>query len=332
MRFPLLTTVALTIAFPAIAATPADFVPAAPIAAPDGKWDFASWDADHARVIVAHGKDVLVIDPASGTVRAIGDIAGAHAALAIPGGNRILVSSGKDDSLRILDAVTGAEEARVAVAGDPDATVISADGRTAYVMGSRAGAVSVVDLASLKETARIVLKPELEVPVIVGTLLAVNDEEANEIELADLASGKAIGAIRLTGCEGPTGMAYAPEAGLSLSTCANGKAALVDLAARKVVALLPIGLGPDTAIWDGAHHRFLVPCGKSATLSIIALEGRSARVLAPVKTDANARTAAYDPASGALYLPAARFRPAEAGKKPLLEPGSFHIAVLKPAR
>ena len=314
----------------ALAATAPAFVPAAAIPAADGKWDFASWDGEHARLLVAHGQDVLVIDPAAGTVRAIGAIAGAHAALAIPGTDRILVSSGHDDSVRVLDATSGAEVARIPVASDPDAAVLSGDGRSAYVMGAKAGAVSVIDLAALKEVARIALKPALEVPVLAGTLLAVNDEDAGEIELADLTTGKAAGTIALPGCTGPTGMAYAPEAGLSLSACANGKAALVDLEARRMVALLPIGLGPDTAIWDGARHRFLVPCGKSSTLSIIMLAGRKPRVMPAVTTEPSARTAALDPASGRLYLPAGRFAPAEPGKKPALIPGSFHIVVLKP--
>lgn len=325
-------TLAAALTFPAIVVSAASSLPAftqAPsIPAPDGRWDFVSWDAEHGRVLVAHGKDVLLIDPATGTVRAIGDIAGAHAVLAIPRTNRILVSSGKDDTVRILDAPSGAEIARIAVAGDPDAAILSADGNTAYVMGATAGAVSMIDLVTLKQTARITLKPALEVPVIAGTILAVNDEDAGEIELADLATGKAAGSIAMPGCDGPTGMAYAPDAGLSLSTCTNGKAALVDLTAHKLLALLPIGLGPDTAIWDAGHHRFLVPCGKSGTLSIIALNGRTPRVMPPVKTEASARTAAFDALSGRLYLPAARFQPAPAGKRPELVAGSFHLVVL----
>lgn len=325
-------TLAAALIFPAMSASAASpmpsFAQAPSIPAPDGRWDFASWDAEHGRVLVAHGKDVLLIDPATRTVRAIGDIAGAHAALAIPRTNRILVSSGKDDTVRILDAESGAEVARIAVAGDPDAAILSADGSTAYVMGAKAGAVSVIDLAAFKETARIALKPALEVPVIAGTILAVNNEDAGEIDLADLTTGKAAGVIAMPGCEGPTGMAFAPEAGLSLSTCANGKAALVDLSAHKLLTLLPIGLGPDTAIWDAGHHRFLVPCGKSGTLSVIALHKRTARVMPPVKTEASARTAAFDAVNGRLYLPAARFQAALAGKRPELVAGSFHLAVL----
>ena len=318
------------------AAAPAPAVHIVPsISAPDGRWDFASWDAAHQRVLVAHGIDVLVIDPApgaaNGAVRAIGKLAGAHGVLAIPGTDTLLVSSGHDDSVRILDETSGAEVARIPVVADPDAMILSVDGRTAYVMGADSGAISILDLATKAETGRIALKPGLEVPVLVSpTLLAVNNEKVSEIELADLASGTMAGVIALPGCTGPTGLALDPETGVALSSCANGVAALVDISARRLLALVPIGQGPDTAIWQKARHHFLVPCGRSGTLSIVALDGRKAHALPPVTTEVSARTAALDPASGALYLPAARLLPAVAGARPAPAPGSFHLLVLAP--
>ena len=335
--------VTLAIAGAAAMADPAPaFHPAGSITAPDARWDFASWDGPHARLLVAHGQDVLVIDPANtgpagSGVRAIGKLVGAHGVQAIPGTETLLVSSGHDDSVRVLNEVTGEELARIAVAADPDAVVLSADGRTAYVMGADSGMVSIIDLAKRAETGRIALKPGLEVPVLASpTLLAVNNEQLSEIDLADLATAKAAGAIALPGCTGPTGLALAsnhgaPDLHLALSACANGVAALVDLSARTLVALVPIGQGPDTAIWQGAQHRFLVPCGRSGTLSIIVLEGRTPRVLPPVTTEVSARTAALDPVSGWLYLPAARFVPGVAGGRPAIVPGSFHLLMLAPA-
>jgi len=322
------SALAVTVAA-AVPTTPA-FHSAAPIAAPDGRWDFTSWDAEHGRVLVAHGQDVLIFGPA-GSVHAIGKLAGAHGVLAIPGSNHVLVSSGKDDSVRVLDSTTGAELAKIAVTGDPDAMILSDDGHTAYVMGADSGAISIVDLVSNTEKGRIKLKAGLEVPVLLSpTLLAVNNEPQGEIELADLATGKAAGVIAMPGCKEPTGLAYVPEQGLGLSACANGVAALVDMKARALVKLLPIGMGPDTAIWQESAHRFLVPCGRSGTLSIISLNGREAKVEASIPTQTTARTAALDPASGKLYLPAASFGAAVGGGRAPMVPGSFHLLVLAP--
>ena len=326
--------IALALVADVAAAAPAgpSFHASASIPAPDGRWDFASWDAAHQRVLVAHGQDVLVVDPAgSGSVRAIGSLAGAHGVLAIPNRTTLLVSSGHDDSVRILDETSGAELARIPVAADPDAMILSADGHTAYVMGADSGVISILDLVRKVETGRITLKPGLEVPVLVSaSLLAVNNEPKGEIELADLATGQAAGVIAMPGCKEPTGLAYAPEQGLALSACANGVAALVDMKAKRMLHLLPIGMGPDTAIWQAARHRFLIPCGRSGMLSIVSLEGRAASVEPSVTTEPSARTAALDPVSGNVYLPAVRFGAASGGGRPPLVPGSFHVLVLAP--
>jgi hypothetical protein len=319
---------AMSAAFAAPAKPP--FHSLAPIPAPDGRWDFTSWDAEHGRVLVAHGQDVLIFDPA-GSVRAIGKLAGAHGVLAVPGSNTVIVSSGKDDSLRVLDAISGNELAKIAVVGDPDAMILSADGHTVYVMGADSGAISIVDLVSYSEKGRINLKAGLEVPVLISpTLLAVNNEPQGEIELADLATGKAAGVIAIPGCKAPTGLAYAPQQGLALSACANGVAAIVDMKARALVKLLPIGMGPDTAIWQESEHRFLVSCGRSGTLSIISLNGNEAKVEPAVTTQISARTAALDPASSKVYLPAASFGAEVAGSRAPMIQGSFHLLVLAP--
>jgi YVTN family beta-propeller protein len=326
---------AATFAASSATAAPAGpaYVKAASIAAPDGGWDFASWDADHRLLLVAHGKDVLVIDPAHPeAVRALGALQGAHGVVAIPDSNNLLVTSGKDNTVRVIDETSGSELASISVAANPDAVILSASGNRAYVMGARGGAISIIDLTKNAEVGRIALKPALEVPVLVTPgLLAVNNEDANEIEFANLLTKKAAGVIKLTGCEGPTGLAYDPATGLALSSCANDKAALTDLRARKVVALLPIGDGPDTVIWDASHKRFLVPCGKSGALSVIRMQGRKALVEQAVTTEASARTAAFDPATGRVYLPAARFSPPAPGaKRGTIDAGSFHIVVMAP--
>ena len=324
----------------ALTTTAALAAPAAPayvkvgtISAPDDRWDFASWDAAHHLLLVAHGKDVLVIDPAHpDSIRAIGTLQGAHGVVAIPDTTNLLVTSGKDNTARVIDAVSGKEIASIPVAGVPDAVILSASGRRAFVMANKGGAISIVDLARNAEVGRIALKPGLEVPVLVTPgLIAVSNEEANELELANLLTKRSAGTIKLTGCEGPTGLAYDPATGLALSACANGKAALVDLRARRVVALLPVGEGPDTAIWDANRKRFLVPCGKSGTLSVIRLVGRKPVVEQTAATEVSARTAAFDPATGRLYLPSARFGPPAPGaKRGAIEAGSFHVLVMAP--
>ncbi|HEX7854349.1 MAG TPA: YncE family protein [Sphingobium sp.] len=300
---------------------------------PDGRWDYASFDPASGHVLVAHGNDVLIFDPdTSGAPRSIGAFAGAHAALAIPNSTSILVSNGHDDSVRIVDAVSGVESKKIAVGKDPDAAVIDAASGKAFVMNAKDGTVSVIDLAAGTESGRIALKPGLEAAALISSdMLAVNNEDQNEIELVDLKSNKAAGAIALGGCTEPSGIAYDPQSGLALSACSNGKAALVNVKNRRLVTLFQIGEKPDTALFDARRQLFLIPCGKSGELDLFRVSSTGkVSALPPVTTEISARTAALDPASGRVFLPAARFQPAQAGARAVAEPGSFHLLVMAP--
>ena len=303
------------------------------IPGPDGFWDYSNWDPASSLVLVGHSTEILAIDPAKGTTRAIGAVKRAHIGLAIPGTDKVLATSGGDASVRILDLESGKELAKIAVGENPDAAIVAPDGSKAWIMDAESGDVATIDLRTESETGRIALKPGLEAGALVAPAeLAINNEDESEIELVDLAAGKADGTIAIPGCTAPTGFAYAPERGLSISTCRNGKAALVDVAARKLVRLVDIGAGPDGAVYDAKRQRFIVSCGRSGTLSVVDLGAPgSAPKVSTAPSELGARTIGIDPATGRLFLPTARFGKGEPGKRPPPEPGSFHLLVMSPA-
>lgn len=305
---------------------------ASSIPLPDGRWDLLSVDLVHHRVLVARGDSVTVVNQADGKAKSAGSLSRGHAAIAIDGTDLIAVTSGGDDSVRLINGATGAQTASIAVGQNPDAAFYDSRSKHLIVMNAKGGTISIVDPHAAKVVGTIAVKPGLELGTLIGPdMLAVNDEDANEIELVDLKRGVALKPIPLAGCEGPTGIAFDPADGLLLSTCANGQAALVDARSRRLVKLLPIGKGPDTALFDRQRRRFLVPCGQSGTLSVFAVgAGRRVTTLREIMTETSARTAALDPVSGRIYLPAARFEAAAAGGRPTLIAGSAHLIVLEP--
>lgn len=300
------------------------------IAGPDGGWDYARVDPASATLYVARTDAVTAVDLHSGKVRSLGSIARGHAVVPLPGG-RLLVTSGKDDSVRILDTASGAERARIAVGKKPDAAILSADGRRAYVMNASGGSVSVIDTEAARVVQTIPARPGLEYAALEGDRLYINNEAANAVEVIDLAAGKALAPIALPGCDGPTGLGDDARHHRLISACANGKAAVVDLATRKLTALVPIGRGPDAVIVDAARGLAFVPCGEDGVLDLLAL-GTSVTPAGRVKTAIGARTGALDPASGAVYLPSGRFGPpAAGGGRPVPLPGTFHLLVVTPS-
>jgi YVTN family beta-propeller protein len=331
IRKPFLLIAAALLAAPAVAAPARHHVVTGSIAGPDGGWDLASVDPAGHRLLIARGAEVTVIDLAQPPrVRAIGHVVRGHAAIALPNG-RVLVTSGTEGKARILDAVSGADLAEAVVGQNPDAAIWDARISAALVMNARSGTVSVVDPASGAVIRTIALAPGLELPALdEHGLLYINNEDANLIHVVDPATGAVREPIALPGCEGPTGLGYDPRTHILIAACANGKAAVVDPVARRVIQLLDIGRGPDTVMIDSARGLAFIPCGRDGELDVIALaRGRPLRVIERVPTETGARTGAVDPATGIVYLPTARFGPppAAGGRAPPL-PGSFHVLIV----
>jgi YVTN family beta-propeller protein len=322
-----LTALLLTAAAPA---APTYTVSGA-IAGPDGSWDYARVDPVAHRLYVARGNAVTAVDLASGTVTSIGDVQRGHAVVPLAGGH-LLVTSG-DGTVRILNAADGRQIASLAVGKKPDAAILDASGARAFVMNSASGSVSVIDMAAIRVTRTIMLRPALEYAALAGTTLFINNEDLGELETIDITTGKPGKAITLTGCEGPTGLGYDSQHGRLISACGNGKAAIVDAKAHKLLALLDIGKGPDAVIMDEARGLAFVPCGEDGVLDILSfVSPRGVTRVGRIRTEPGARTGAVDPATGTIYLPTARFGPPEhPGERPAAIPGSFHILVVKPS-
>lgn len=331
MRRSILLFVSLLCAAAAPASAP-EYRVTGSIAGPDGSWDYARVDAAARRLYVARSGSVTVADVASGQpVASWGALARGHAVVPLPG-NRLLATSGNDATVRFFDTLTGQQLASIPVGKKPDAAIYDSSRHRVFVMNSDSGTVSIVDVETMKVTRTIAVKPALEYAALTkdGTLF-INDEEDNEVEVVDVARGRAGKPIALTGCEGPTGLGLDMRRNRLIASCANGKAAVVDARSRKLVKLIDIGFGPDAVIMDEARGLAFIPCGRDGVLDLISLDSM-ARV-GRVTTEVGARTGALDPITGAIYLPTAKFAPASTpGARPAMVPGSFHVLVVKPTR
>lgn len=324
---------ATALAFALTAAAPPSYRVTGAIPAADGGWDYAAVAPDSRLLYIARAAEVTEIDLAHGNaVRAFGQIAKGHAVVPLPD-HMLLVSSAHDDTVRLIETLSGKEVARIATGTDPDASLYDARSGLAAVMNAKAGTVSVIDIAKRAVVRTITLKPGLEFAQLAddGTLF-VNNEDENEIETANLHTGAAGPAIKLAGCTGPTGLALDPASHVLISACANGKAAVIDAVSHRQTGSLTIGAGPDAVILDAARRLAFIPCGRDGTLSIIALDGPAGpRVTGAIKTAVGARTGALDPATGKLYLPTADFGPAPAGGgRPAMLPGTFKVIEVSP--
>ena len=302
------------------------------IAGPDGGWDLLGVDPAGRRLFIARSGGVMEVDLASGAVTA--DVVKSqrgHAALPIPGGSLVLSTSGGDGTATLFDGATGKVVATLAVGKNPDAAAWDPATRTAWVMNPGSGDISVIDPATAKVVDTVAVGGSLELGAADGRgRLFVNVEDKNEVAVIDTKARKVVARFPLKGCNGPTGIAYAPDVKMVLSACANG-VAIVSAPDGRLISSVTVGQRPDGALYDERRHLFFVPSGGDGTLSVIQPDAMPA-VTQTVQTAKGARTAALDPATGVIYLPSAQYGPVPAaGGRPPMIPGSFSVIVVSPA-
>ena len=299
------------------------------IVGPDGGWDLASVDPITKRVYVARSDTLMAVDIATGRVTSLVPLQRGHAALAIPGTRDVLATNGTSNTAVIVDGLTGKVRATIATETKPDAAVFDPVSRRLFVMNAGSGSISVIDAAAAVVRATIPVGGSLELGATDGRgRLYVNVEDRIDVAVIDTRTDRLIKRFPLTGCEGPTGIAYSPKARRLVSVCANGQAIISATDGSKIAALA-IGPHPDGAVYDARRHVALVPSGGDGTLSVIRLTG-SPVVLGRIATGKGARTIALDPSTGRAYLPSADFLPATGSERPKMVPGSFRLLVLAP--
>lgn len=302
------------------------------IAGPDGGWDLASVDPIARRVYVARSDALMAVDIATGKVTsALAPLQRGHAALAIPGTRDVLATNGTSNTAVIVDGFTGKIRATIATGTKPDAAVYDPASHHLFVMNAGSGSITVVDPVTAAVQATIPVGGSLELGAVDGHgRLYVNVEDRNDVAVIDTSSNRLIKRFPLVGCDGPTGIAYSPEARRLVSACANGEAIVSAIDGRKIAALA-IGPHPDGAAYDARRHVALVPSGGDGSLSVIRLTGSPA-VLGRIATGSGARTIALDSATGRAYLPSAQFLPTTGAERPTMVPGTFRLLVVAPAR
>jgi hypothetical protein len=304
------------------------------IAIPDGGFDFASFDPATGRVYLSRSDGALALDVGSGAVT--GHLAAAqhsHAVIPVLNGAEILITDSASNSAHLADAQSGRLIADIPTGTKPDGAILEPATGLALVMNGASGDVTLIDPAAGKAVGQIAVAPGLESPAADGTgKVYVSVEATNRIAVLDVKARALVGYYPLAGCEGPTGMVYAGEAGVLIVACANGVAKVVRAADGQVVSTLPIGAGPDQAIYDPKRRLAFIPCGRDGAMQVIAVRGPTdVTVVQTVATQPGARGGAVDPGSGKIYLPTAQYGPPiTPGGHPVAKPGTFVLLVVAP--
>lgn len=275
----------------------------------EGGWDYAAVDPATHRLFIARNDRVMVVD--TGTGKLLAEIPGMHrahgVALAAPLG-KAFVSNGDSGDVSVVDLATLTLEKRFPTsAKNPDAIVYDETIKRVITMNGGSNSISVIDPITGKVTASIDLpgRPEFAAVDKRGSLW-VNLEDASKLVHVDLKASKVVAMWNLAPCESPSGLAFDEMSRRVFSVCDNHTMVVTDADDGHQVAKLPIGGGPDAAVYDPSNH-LVMSSNRDGTLSVF--KQRSADVydtLPTVTTRASARTLALDPTTGKVYLPFAQ--------------------------
>lgn len=332
IRLPLISVLLLS-SLGAFAADAAYHV-ADRIKVPDGGFDYATFDSATGRVLMTRTDFTTVIDAKSGRVSQLNSGAG-HMAVPVSG-TTLLVIPQRPNNVRVIDEAADRVVADIPAPGAPDGAVYDPYSKYVWVMGHDGGIATAIDPVAKKSVAEVNVGGTLEFPATDGAgKIFVNVTSTPDIAVIDTNTRMVTAHYPLEGCRGASGLAYASQAKLLISSCGNGMAKFIDAASGREVASLPIARGPDAVIYDPVRRLAFIPCGGDGVLEVFSVpDAGHIMKIQTVQTQAGSRTGTLDPQSGRLYLMASQpdptGKPGPGGRGIARVAGSYEILVVAP--
>lgn len=170
---------------------------------------------------------------------------GAHYLALGPRGNQLLVSSATQPEAWLVDAHDGKRLATFAIGPTPQGVAISPDGRTGLAISAGAGTVTLLDLVARKPIAIVAVgnNPHNALFSADGKLAYVTLQGEGKAGVIDVRTRALTSTFPVPGLEHPHNLVFSADGRTLWIRGFVGKVAAVDLATRKVLAVIPVGLG-----------------------------------------------------------------------------------------
>lgn len=272
------------------------------------RWDYASLDAAHHHLFLAHLGDstIVVFDTAQRKVIAtIAGVSRVHGVLYVPQLDRVYASATGTDEVVAINASTFKIVARMPGGDYPDGMAYAPDVHRLYVSDEHGGTDTVIDVASNKRVATIPLGGEVgntRYDPVTQRVFA-NVQTRNQLVEIDPISDKVVSRTKLPGAMGNHGLYIDAPARLAFIACeGNGKLLVLDLANRKVLASFDVAKDPDVLTFDQSLG-WLYVAGESGQVSLFKVNGQTVTALGTAWLGPNAHVVAVDTATHEAYFP-----------------------------
>src|SRR5947207_450191 len=174
---------------------------------------------------------------------------------------------------------------------------------------------------------------DCESAVVTEGLIYVNMEDTNEVITFDPKSLTVKNRFPIGVAKGPTGLAYdAKTKRLFIGCNSEPKLVVMDATSGKVINSFPIGRGVDFGGFDPQAKLIFMSSGEGFLSVYHEKSADDYEDAGAVKTQARARTMAFDPKTKKIFLPTADFvegPPASPGGRPTrtIKPAAFVVLV-----
>ncbi|HEX7369687.1 MAG TPA: YncE family protein [Rhodanobacteraceae bacterium] len=272
------------------------------------RWDYASLDAQHDHLFLAHlgDSEVVVFDTARRKVIArIPDVSHVHGVLYVPQLDRVYASATGKNEVVAIDASTYKIIARIPGGDYPDGMAFAPGAHKLFVSDEHGDTDTVIDTRSNTRVATIPLGGEVgntQYDPVTKHIFA-NVQTREQLAEIDPLTDKVSARIDLPGTKGKHGLYIDAPARLAFIACeGHDKLLVLDLASRKILASFDVAKDPDVLAFDPTLG-WLYVAGESGQVSLFKVQGQKTSALGTAWLGPNAHVVAVDPATHEAFFP-----------------------------
>jgi len=301
----------------------------------NGGFDYVTIDSAARRLYLSHGTQVDVIDPDSGKlIGTIADTPGVHGVALAPEFKHGFTSNGRENKVSMFDPTTLQLIKKIDVGKGPDGIYYDPGTKRVFTNNHGSHDISAIDAKTGDVIGTVKVEGDGESAVVADGVVYLNLEDTNEVVVFDPKSLEVRKRFPIGVAKTPTGLAYDAKAKRLFIGCRNEpKMAVMDAVSGKVITSFAIGRGVDYAAFDPQAKLVFFSCGEGVLSVFHEKSSDDYEDLGPVKTQAGARTMAFDPKTKKIFLSTAEYvetPPANPGGRPQrsIKPDSFVVLVV----
>jgi len=301
----------------------------------NGGFDYVTIDSAARRLYLSHGTQVDVVDADTGKlIGTIPDTPGVHGIAIASEFKHGFTSNGRENKVSMFDPNTLQLINKIDVGKGPDGIYYDPQTKRVFTNNHGSHDISVIDAKSGQVIGTVKIEGDGEEAVVADGVIYVNSENTNEVIAFDPKSLEVKNRFPIGVAKTPTGLAYDAKNKRLFIGCRNDpKMVVMDAVSGKVINSFPIGRGVDYASFDPQSKLIFLSCGEGVLSIFHQKSADDYEDAGPVKTQASAKTMAFDPKTKKVFLTAAEYLETPAatpGGRPQrsVKPGTFVVLVV----